>query len=101
MNLFIHSITDFGILVIKDCESSVKKSLQYQTTEFCYHDKFWVGALALRKSGMWQVNQDELQTEILLYMGYKDLLDTDILLRDNIFNWAVCIRECIRCTSWN
>ena len=56
MNLFISSITDFGILVIKDCESSVKKRSEYQTTEFCYHDKFWVGALALRKSGMWKVN---------------------------------------------
>ena len=28
-----------------------KKSFYYQIAEFCYHDKFWVEALAWRKSG--------------------------------------------------
>ena len=50
----------------------------YQIAEFCHHDKFWVEALAWRKSGWNKLTK--LQIEKI------------ILLRDFSFNWVVCIR---------
>ena len=66
------------------CESSVKKSFQYQIAEFCYNDKFEVETLALKKSRCNKLTKDELQVEILLYSGYEDVLEKVIFFR--LFN---------------
>ena len=82
------------------CESSVKKSFQYQIAEFCYNDKFEVETLALKKSRCNKLTKDELQVEILLYIGYEDFLEKVIFFR--LFNWvAICIRVSTRSSSWN
>ena len=47
----------------------------------------------MNKKWISQVNLDELKIEILLNIGYEDLLETVILLQDILFNWiAKCIR---------
>ena len=75
-----------------------KKSFQYQIAEFCYHDKFWVEALALHpKVGV----TSELQIDILVYIGYEDLYEKVILLRDVLLNWVVYTRVNTRSKSWN
>ena len=66
------------------CESSVKKSFQYQIAEFCYNDKFEVETLALKKSRCNKLTKDELQVEILLYIDYEDFLEKVIFFR--LFN---------------
>ena len=40
----------------------------------------------MKKKWIKQVNYDELQIEILLYISYEDVLEKVILLRDILFN---------------
>ena len=42
----------------------------------------------MKKKWMSQVNVDELKIEISVYIGYEDVLEKVILLRDVLFNWV-------------